>query len=121
MRGLGRRLLLLLLGFTCAGVFLDRFHRVRIRFRNRALVPTSDLTLRMSSTGSFLILRTAYDVYLALNNDPLEPLVMDQIRRLGSPVREEPQHRRQECSNSICFVFREQVFVVQDRFKRPET
>ena len=115
MRRLGRRLFFLLLGFTCAGVLLDGFHRVRIRLCNRALVPTRDPELRMSSTGSFLLLRTPYDVYLALNDDPFEPLVMVQIRRLGSPVREETQHRGQECSDRICFFFREQVFVMQDR------
>lgn len=107
MRGPGCRFPLLLLGFARAGVLIDGFHRIYyIRLPGRALVPASELMLRVSSTGSFFLLRTTYDIYLALDDNPIEPLVMDQFRRFGSPVREETQHRRQECTNCIRLFFR---------------
>ena len=108
-------------GLGRTGFLLNGLHRVRVRLEDEALGPASDLELCMSSTGGLFLLGAADDVDLALNYDTLEPLMMDQIGGFGSPVRIEPQHRRQERRNRLCFFFREQVLVVQNRGQRPET
>ena len=68
----------------------------------------------MSARGiSLLVLGAADGVDLALDDDAVEPRVVDELGRLGALVRVEAEHGVQERRDHVRLLLREEVLVVQ--------
>ena len=77
-----------------------------------------DLGLSSSKLGLF---RLSYKLNFACDEDTIEPGVVDELGGSGTFVGVETKHRGEEGGDGVCLIFGEEVFVMKNGFKRPET